>query len=367
MNRYISQASTMVIMLATVASIGGCQPAPQQNARADDRGVAVKIYTVAGNQQQRLREFPALVEAAQVAQLAFRVGGEISAFPASAGDEVQQGQLIAKLDPTDFQLVLDQAQARYDLALAQFARSENLAKQGVVSPQQFDEVTANLEIARANRDTARANLNYSELRAPFAGTIAHVFVENFETVQPQRPIATLLLNDAIDISIRVPENLFARVQRNTGYQPEVRFAALPEQTFRATLKEWDSVADPASNTYRVVFTMPTPSQFNLLPGMSATVLVDTSVVSSLVSSYPLVPASAVFVPANRSTDSGSFVWLIDPQTSTVSLQPVTVGAVTGQGLQITSGVQFGDQIVSAGVHQLQAGQKVWSWQREPGL
>lgn len=361
MNRYVLLALTSIVLAA-------CQPASNSASSADDdRGLAVKLYRVESNQQQRLREFPATVEAAQVAQLAFRVGGELTEFPVKAGDEVQQGQLLAKLDPTDFQLVLDQAQARYDLALAQFARSENLAKQGVVSPQQFDEVKANLEIARANRDTARANLAYSELRAPFAGTIAHVFVENFETVQPQRAIATLLLSDAMDISIRVPENLFARVQRNTDYQPEVRFSALPDQRFRATLKEWDSVADPASNTYRVVFTLPTPSEFNLLPGMSATVLVDASAVSSLLSPYPLVPASAVFVPTDRSTNSGPYVWLLDPANSTVSLQAVTVGAVTAQGIEITAGLQFGDQIVSAGVHSLQPGQKVWGWQREPGL
>lgn len=357
----------VVIALLSAALLNACQPPSETPQNRDERGVAVKVYTVASDQQQRLREFPAVVEAAQVAQLAFRVGGELTEFPVKAGDEVAQGQLLAKLDPTDFQLVLDQAQARYDLALAQFARSENLVEQGVVSPQQFDEVKANLEISRANRDTARANFNYSELRAPFAGTIAHVFVENFETVQAQRPIATLLLSDAMDISIRVPENLFARVQRNTSYQPEVRFSALPNQRFRATLKEWDSVADQASNTYRVVFTMPTPSEFNLLPGMSATVLVDASAVSSMVSPYPLVPSSAVFVPTDRSSTSGPYVWLIDPTTATVSLQPVQVGTVTAQGLEITSGLSFGDQIVSAGVHDLQAGQKVWQWQREPGL
>src|SRR5690606_281156 len=116
-----------------------------------------------------------------------------------------------------------------------------------ISPQQFDEVKSNLDIARANLETARANVRYTELRAPFAGTIANVLVERFETVQPQRPIATLQMDDAIDVSIRVPENLFARVQRDVDYQPDVIFPVAPERTFPATLKEWDSAADPATN------------------------------------------------------------------------------------------------------------------------
>ncbi|RUO41743.1 efflux RND transporter periplasmic adaptor subunit [Pseudidiomarina aestuarii] len=329
----------------------------------------VKLHTVTTGDGQRLRDFPAVVEAAQVAQLAFRVGGEIQAFPARAGTDVEQGDLIARLDPTDYQLVVDQAQARYDLALAQYQRTENLVEQGVISPQQFDEVKANLEVSRANLETAKANLQYTELRAPFAGVIAHVFVENFETVQPQRQIATLQMSDAIDISIRVPESLFARVQRNTNnnYQPDVIFAADPEQAYPATLKEFDTTADPATNTYKVVFTLPSPTEFNVLPGMSATLRVDMDAVSQQLTNALLVPTTALFSPSEVEQAQGYFVWVYNDQLGTVAKRAVETGAVTNQGVEITSGLSAGEQVVTAGVYQLNEGQRVRPWLRERGL
>src|SRR5690554_8058314 len=105
---------TSVIVLAFVALVG-CSPQAEQ-AAVEPLVQPVKLYAVNDSAGERMRTFPAVVEAAQVAQLAFRVGGEIQAFPAKAGHEVAQGDLIAQLDPTDYQLVLDQAQARLELA-----------------------------------------------------------------------------------------------------------------------------------------------------------------------------------------------------------------------------------------------------------
>lgn len=353
-------------ILAALAALAGCSDAPQEKQRAAVIQ-PVKLHTVSFADGQRVHSFPAVVEAAQVAQLAFRVGGEIQEFPVKAGHEVTQGQLIAKLDPTDYQLVLDQAQARFELAQAQFRRTENLVDQGVISPQQFDEVKSNLEVARANVETARANVRYTELRAPFAGTIAHVFVERYETVQPQRQIATLQMNNAIDVSIRVPEGLFARVQRQTNYQPDVTFAAAPEQKFKASLKEWDSTADPATNTYKVVFTLPAPENLNVLPGMSAMVSVDANAVSKQAEAAILVPTAALFSPTSDAPDQGHFVWVFNPETERVQQRQITVRAVTNQGVEVIDGLTPGEQIVIAGVHALQSEQQVRPWVKERGL
>ncbi|RUO50151.1 efflux RND transporter periplasmic adaptor subunit [Pseudidiomarina aquimaris] len=355
-----------LVLLFSLCTLAACSEAPAQQER-EEVVQPVKLYTVGSASNERFREFPAVIEAAQVAQVAFRVAGEITQFPGQPGVQVQQGDLIAKLDPKDYQLVVDQAQARFELANAQYQRTKNLVDEGVISPQQFDEVKANLEVSRANLETAKANLNYTELRAPFAGTIAHVFVENFETVQPQRPIATLQMDEAIDISINVPEQLFARVQRRTDYQPEVRFTAQPEKVYRAQLKEWDSTADPATNTYKVVFTMPTPQDFNVLPGMSASVRVDSGAVSNKPADGVYVPTSAVFSATTETPEAEPRVWVFDPESQQVSQRQVSTGSVTGEAIEITAGLRAGEQVVVAGVHALRDGQKVRPWVKERGL
>ncbi|MDX1705267.1 efflux RND transporter periplasmic adaptor subunit [Pseudidiomarina sp.] len=355
-----------MLFLGGLTALTACSDAASTDT-GRDTVQPVKLYQVQANDSARLRSFPAVVEAAEVAQLAFRVGGEIAEFPARPGDQVKQGQLIARLDPTDYQLLVNQAEAQYNLAEAQFQRTKNLVANEVISPQQFDEVRANMEISKARLDTARANLGYTELRAPFAGTVAHMFVEQHETVQPQRPIVTLQLDDAIDVSIRVPENLFAQVQRQIGYQPDVIFPAAPGQQFKATLKEWDAMADPVSNTFKVVFTLPKPPAVNLLPGMSAAVLVDTHAVMTAPDTTLLIPASAVFAPAEQPADAGFQVWLYQPDTGTVTRRAVVIGDITSAGIEIIEGLAIGDQVVVAGVYQLNEGQPVRPWVKEPGL
>lgn len=353
------------LSLLSVTLLSGCSEAVSDPLETGERPVKLHQVSIAGG--ERTRQFPAVVEAAEAAQLAFRVAGELTKLPAQPGRDVAQGDLIAKLDATDYQLVVDEAKARYDLAASQFARSEKLVKDGLMSQAQYDEIKANLDVSRANLDTARANLGYTELRAPFAGSIARLYVENYENVQPQQQIATLQLSDAIDISIRVPENLFARVQRRSEATVDVIFDASPGQRYKAQLKEWDTSADPATNTYKVVFTMPKPMDLNALPGMSATVEVDTRALLAATERLIVIPAQAVFSPLGQEQGEQRFVWVYDPQSQQVEQREVTVGEITNHGIEILSGLSVDEQIVVAGVHQLEPGQRVRPWVRERGL
>ena len=349
------------LLIMPLLLLSGCSEAPTESV-AQKPPRPVKIAVVEDAAAAQLREFPAVVQATEVAQLTFRVAGEIKQLPVRAGADVKQGQLIAALDPKDYQLAVDQAKAQYDLASSQYRRNEKLVQQGVMSEAQFDQIESQLAVAKSNYETARANLGYTELRAPFDGVVARLAVEKYENVQPQQPIATLQIADAIDVAIQVPENLFARVAKRLDYEPLVAFDAAPEQRFLAHLKEWDSQADPATNTYEVVFTLPKPAELNILPGMTATVMVDLNKVLRRMLDGVLVPSAAVFTDAQ----GGSYVWRVKDDM-TVEQVEVSTGNMTNNGLLISSGLNAGDRVVAAGVQQLQAQQKVREWKRERGL
>ena len=235
-----------------------------------------------------------------------------------------------------------------------------------MSEAQFDQIESQRAVAKSNYETAKANLKYTELRAPFDGVIASLAVEAYENIQPKQPIVTLQINNAIDVSIQVPEKLFARVKKQTDYEPMIRFDAAPEFQFRAHLKEWDSQADPATNTYEVVFTLPKPDNLNVLPGMTATVIVDMAQVLRSTITGMLVPTKAVFTNGSNTEQPPSYVWVVAEDMS-VEKRKVVVGTATNDGLTIVSGLKEGETIVIAGVHQLREGQKVREWQRERGL
>ncbi|MCH8492697.1 MAG: efflux RND transporter periplasmic adaptor subunit [Idiomarina sp.] len=361
---------TLTLTLAAALLLSACSEPPSAVAELPLR--PVKLITVGSEQASDIRRFPAVVAATQTADLTFRVGGELVEIPWRPGHEVAKGDLIAALDPTDYQLTAEQARARAELAQAQYDRMAQLANQNIISRSQFDEVKAELQVARANLNTAETNLSYTRLHAPFAGVIANLHVELYENVGPQQPVITLHVDDMVDVSIQVPEQLFAQVRRDLTYQPDIIFESLPGQTFAGQVREWDRIADPATNTYRVVFTLPKPETGNILPGMTATVLIDRSLVLPDSTGAVQIPVGAVFTPTNTELASNvRKVWVYQPAENgnqgTLSARQVTVGSASSSSITILDGLQFGEHIVIAGVHQLTEGQAVRPWVRERGL
>lgn len=363
-------ALILALTIGAATLLSACSKPPVESVEPPLR--PVKLITVGSEQASDIRRFPAVVAATQTADLTFRVGGELVEIPWRPGHEVAQGDLIAALDPTDYQLTAEQARARAELAQAQYDRIAQLANQNIISRSQFDEAKAELQVARANLNTAETNLSYTGLHAPFAGVIANLHVELFENVGPQQPVITLHVDDMVDVSIQVPEQLFSQVRRDLNYQPDIVFENLPGQTFSGQVREWDRIADPATNTYRVVFTLPKPETGNILPGMTATVLIDRSLVLPELIGAIQIPVAAVFTPANTELASNvRVIWVYQPAANgnqgTLSARQVTVGSASSNAITILDGLQLGEHIVIAGVHQLAEGQRVRPWVRERGL
>lgn len=354
----------------TVLFLSACSPAPQTEVAEQPR--PVQLLTVGASADSEIRRFPAVVAATKTADLTFRVGGEVTELPWRPGHEVQKGDLIAALDPTDYELAAAQARARAELAQAQYDRLAQLITQNVISQAQFDEASAELAVARANFNTANANVGYTRLRAPFNGVIANLHVELFENVGPQQPIVTLHVDDMIDVSIQVPERLFSQVRRDTDYQPEIIFDSLPNHVYQGQIREWDRIADPATNTYRVVFTLPKPAEGNILPGMTATVVIDAAQVLPQEQQRISVPIAALFSPPGSALDEQvRMVWVYTPENQQnrgrLSARRVTIGPATSSDVVILQGLEPGEHVVTAGVHQLHEGQTVRPWIRERGL
>lgn len=366
LHRSVVKGLGLVTLLAI--NLNGCKPATPPPATAQAR--PVKLAIVQDVSAHKIRQFPALVEPTENARLTFRVPGRLVQLGIRPGQQVERNQLLAQLDPTDFRLKAEQANARYQLAKAQFERADKLMRDKLVSKAQYDEIQAQLQVAEADLKTAQANLSYTELRAPFSGSIARLLVENHENVAAQQAILELQLRDMVDLVIQVPEDVIALVKRGVDYQPEVVFDAYPAKTYRAQIKEWDTRADAATNSFKVVFSLPAPTEFNVLSGMTANVLADLSALTQHKTTGVLVPVSAVFSPANGPKEQQA-VWVYNAGTEqnqgTVALRPVQVGQLTSDGIEVLSGLKDGEQVVTAGVQHLQAGQVVRPWQRERGL
>ncbi|VAW63815.1 Probable Co/Zn/Cd efflux system membrane fusion protein [hydrothermal vent metagenome] len=329
-----------------------------------------KITTVGNPLAGAQRVYPGEVEGGDRSEQAFRVSGQLVKLQAKAGMRAKMGQLLAQLDPTDYQLRVDEQQARFDLSQVQYERTDKLVKQQLIPVSDFDKAKSNMLAAKADLRLAKANLSYTELRAPFDGIVSKLNVKNHETVRQTEVILVMQTIDNIDIAFNLSENIISRIKKGSSKNthPNVQFDTYPDKLYETTVKEFDSEADPQTRSYKVTLTMASPKEFIALPGMSVNVHLDFSNLVKNTDSKLIVPVEAIFSPEDTDLKAKIHkVWKVDNDTMQAKATQVQIGAMSSQGIEIISGLQVGDKIISAGVNFIKENQKVKPWVKESGL
>lgn len=267
--------------------------------------------------------------------------------------------MLARIDPKKYQEKVSKTHAKYLETLAQYQRAAKLVKNRYISEAKYDAARANYQVVKANYGAAQQDIKDTYLRAPFNGVIAKKHVDNFEFVKAKETIAYLHNIQSVDVEIDVPENLMINFlreaeDRQNKHHPVALFNARPKQKYPLRFKEVTTQADAQTQTYRVVFTMKRPKNLNVLPGMNVNVAVKVPDFSSSNQQFHELPSAAVFM----SEDKKPMVWIIDPKTMEVHKRVVTVSRLSKNNIQVLSGINAGDRVVTAGAHYLKQGQKV---------
>ncbi|MDJ0938470.1 MAG: efflux RND transporter periplasmic adaptor subunit [Woeseiaceae bacterium] len=341
---------------ALLVACGGEQEDPVPVVRP------IKIMTVADGGGGRVLQYAGRIRAADTAELGFEVAGRIIELRVVRGQHVEAGDLLARLDPADFQAQLDKAEADYRAAESTFRRFEELVETGAVSRQDLVLRQRNFEVSEAALATARKALADTRLLAPFAGNIGLVYVENFVNVQAKENVVLLQELSALEVLITVPEQDWSRAnpnmsneERTARVRPTVSLASLPGREFPARLTEVSTVADPVTRTFEARLTFDAPDDASVLPGMTANVTIRVT------GENPIDAGRAIMVPASAviGDETGSArVWRVDPESMIVSAATVTVGDMSGDQIRVMSGIVPGDRIAVSGVHNLREGMQV---------
>lgn len=347
-----------------VGLLSGCGKEPPEKI---DSIRPVRAMKVADFEGVSKRSFPGRAEATQVVDLAFRVSGPLISRPVNVGDEVSKGDVIARIDPRDFEADLRRAEGNLERARANQQRAqsdyERVSRIQETDPQAISQAAVDqsveaLAVAKADivafeaaADAARDAVKDTELTAPFDGTIVAIYVENFQNVRQKQMIARLLDKSKIEFTLNVPESLISMVP----YVEDIRvnFDAFPGREVEAVVKEVGAEASETTRTFPVTLIMEQPEGATVLPGMAGRARGmarppeenDVRIV---------VPVSAVFSPE----ENRGFVWMIDESGNTVSRQEVALESLGNAGFVIRDGLKPGDMIAIAGVNFLKEGQQV---------
>ncbi len=349
--------------------IGGCaQEEPEKTIIRPVRAVKVEDY--AG---LKGRGFPGRAQATQEIDLAFRVSGPLITRPVNVGDEVKEGDVVARIDPRDFevnlrnvQAQLAEAKAAFERARGDFRRQKNIFEKdpGATSEaavdrarEERDRAAANVESLTASVRTAQDQLDDTSLKSPFDGTVVTTFVENFQNVRQKEPIVRILDTSHIEMVVNVPEDMIVLAPRVETVS--MTFDAFPNRQFEGTIIEIGREASQTTRTFPVTLIMEQPEDIKILPGMAGTArATKINLPDERQATGVVVPTGAIFTP---NTETRSHVWIIEPTEGDLGVlerRPVSTGDLTRQGVMVTDGLSAGEWIVTAGVQSVHEGQTV---------
>ena len=353
-----------LLLLAILVVCAGCQKKEAPPVIRPVRAMQLEAAELV-----RLHAFPGRTRAVERANLSFRVEGQMIERPVFVGDHVLKGQLLARLDPRDYEVdvqtalgSLEKAQAELRFAKNDYERAKKIWEEdpGAISESMLDQkkeeanqLKGEVRSLEAKLEHALDQLNYTNLLAPYSGVVVATYVENYEYVRAKQPILRLLDTAQVEMVIDVPESMIAEIPDIEG--AVVEFDAIPRKEFRAEIKEIGSEASATTRTYPVTLLVEQPEEESIYPGMAGYAYLYSSVNKEFSGSGFLIPPAAL---ATDTTLDRTYVWIIDKDTMTVQRREVEKGRLTSQGIIIINGLKEGEWVVTAGVHYLSEGQKV---------
>ncbi|HVU36104.1 MAG TPA: efflux RND transporter periplasmic adaptor subunit [Opitutaceae bacterium] len=291
--------------------------------------------------------YTGVVRARFESSLGFRIAGKIAERLVNAGDAVKKGQPLLKLDPTDYQLVLQAAQAVHQQASLELERVRVLVERHADSRDALERATAAAESSAAQEEQAANQVGYTTLGADSDGVVMTTLGEPGQVVAAGQPVVALAREGAREAAIDIPEDALEQVRQ---HEATARLYLNPAVTVPATLREISGVADPVARTYRARYVLQgDPARFPL----GATVTVRVAATENAAQPLAEVPLGSLI-----DRGAGAAVWVVDPRSSTVQRRAVSIAKLGAERALVSRGLASGDIVVALGANLLKAGEVV---------
>lgn len=345
-NAKVRSYARMSVVVAIGAAVAACSEAKTETVEPVR---PVKVVEIASADTTRQLDYSGAVKARTEMNLGFRVGGKITERVVNIGDKVSPGDLLARIDPTDYKLAVTGAEANLAAAekqveTAQLAdqRAEQLFARKFASQAQRDQAALAYRQAVAQRDAAKSSLKqaenqvaYAELRADQSGIVTAVNADTGQVVGTGTPVVTVAVDGEKEVQIAVPELEIA--QFAPGKAVKVSFWSDDRLVLGGKVREVAGSADPQSRTFSVRVSLPDDAR--VLLGMTATIEATVEKQQALVT----VPLSAL-----AKKDGEAIVWVVKRDADTVHARSIKVASFADDGVQVAEGLKPGDLVVAAG-------------------
>ena len=341
---YLIFAILIVCIVFTQFNCGKDSQSKEKDKKKDELVVPVEVAEVTIGDISAYFSGTATIEAEEETDVVAKVGGVVKEIYVEEGDYVKVNQMVAKLDDEKLAVQLEQAKATLDKLENAYNRNDELFKKSLISVDQFQKSKYEYESQKAIYSLATLELNYSAIRSPISGVVAERKIKVGNMVLTNQATFRVTGMDPLIAVLHVPERQISKLR--TGQKAKLGIDAVKGVEFMGKIKRISPVVDPTTGTVKVTLEMRDPSG-RLKPGMFSR----NNIINDIHQKTTLVPKDALIAE-----DRESSVFVV--RDSLALRQIVEVGYVNTSHIEILSGLQPADTVVTTGKGSLKDSAKV---------
>ena len=274
------------------------------------------------------------IEAFAEADVIAKVAGEVREILVEEGTDVDQGQVLARLDGDLLRLELNESEARLRKLQRDYERNLDLKEKGLVSTGDFDKIRYDMEALEASYNLAKLELDYTQIRAPIAGVVSERYAKIGNTVAVGDPVFRVTSFEPLVAYVHVPEREYRRIRE--GQLVGIEIDALRDQPVVASVTRVSPIVDPATGTFKITIEITDPER-RIKPGMFGRI----GIVYDKHEDALQVPRSAIL-----EEDGQTSVFVVAEGKAV--RKRVTTGYSDKGMVEIVAGIDDGDRVITVG-------------------
>jgi len=333
--------------LLGVLLLGACQseaPSDAENSEEETPPVPVETSTPVRGDVYAMYTGTAPIEAYAEADVIAKVAGEVRELLVEEGDEVSKGQILARLDGERLRLELNESEAKLRKLQRDYERNIDLKDKGLISDGDFEKIKYEMEALEAAFNLASLELDYTQIRAPIEGVVAERFVKLGNTISEGDALFKVTSLDPLVAYLHVPEREYRHI--SPGQPVGIEIDALADETIVAAVSRVSPIVDPQTGTFKITVEIVDKTR-RIKPGMFGRI----GVIYDVHENALQIPRSAIIEDQGAAS-----VFVIDGDRAT--RRPVSTGFSNRGMVEITNGLQDGEQVVTVGQGSLKQDSRV---------
>lgn len=339
MKKLITKKYLMNLLVAVSVLFSACDKKTENGTQTNQEIIPVKVVNLGKKEVYRKIIASGQFTTDDEAYLSFKTGGVVKNIYVNEGDAVKKGDLLATLDLTEIEAMVQQAKSGYEKALRDYERVSRLYKDSVATLEQYQNAKTGLEIAEKQLKIAEFNQTYSEIRAVESGYILKKFVNAGQIVSPGMPV--LQTNGGKSgnwyLKVSVSDNEWATIRIND--KAEVELDAYPGKRFEARVHRKSEGIDPYSGTFSVDLKLINSGMSDFASGLYGRAEIQ-----------PNEKLSTWVIPFDALLDAdgmNGYVFVTNDGTTAERVQ-VKLGGIDKDAVWITSGLEHASKLIVSG-------------------